>query len=97
MDETLVTVAVDLSGRAFCVWSVDVPTETLGNFSTPLAEEFWRAVAGSGLMNFHAVCHHGKNTHHILEAAFKAAARSLRQAVELDPRSPGIPSTKGVL
>jgi imidazoleglycerol-phosphate dehydratase len=97
MDETLVTVAVDLSGRAFCVWNVDVPTETLGNFSAPLAEEFWRAVAGSGLMNFHAVCHHGKNTHHILEAVFKAAARSLRQAVELDPRSPGIPSTKGVL
>jgi imidazoleglycerol-phosphate dehydratase len=97
MDETLVTVAVDLSGRAFCVWNVDVPPETLGNFSAPLAEEFWRAAAGSGLMNFHAVCHHGKNTHHILEAVFKAAARALRQAVELDPRSPGIPSTKGVL
>jgi imidazoleglycerol-phosphate dehydratase len=97
MDETLVTVAVDLSGRAFCVWNVELPPETLGTFSAPLAEEFWRAVAGSGLMNFHAVCHHGKNAHHIIEAVFKAAARSLRQAVELDPRSPGIPSTKGVL
>jgi imidazoleglycerol-phosphate dehydratase len=97
MDETLVTVAVDLSGRAFCVWNVELPPEMLGAFSAPLAEEFWRAVAGSGLMNFHAVCHHGKNAHHIIEAVFKAAARSLRQAVELDPRSPGIPSTKGVL
>ena len=97
MDETLVTVAVDLSGRAFCVWNVELPPETLGTFSAPLAEEFWRAVAGSGLMNFHAVCHHGKNAHHIIEAVFKAAAKSLRQAVELDPRSPGIPSTKGVL
>jgi imidazoleglycerol-phosphate dehydratase len=98
MDETLVTVAVDLSGRAFAVWNVEVPAaEMLGTFSAPLAEEFWRAVAGSGLMNFHAVCHHGKNTHHILEGVFKAAARALRQAVELDPRSPGIPSTKGVL
>jgi imidazoleglycerol-phosphate dehydratase len=97
MDETLVTVAVDLSGRAFCVWNVELPPEMLGTFSSPLAEEFWRAVAGSGLMNFHAVCHHGKNAHHIIEAVFKAAARALRQAIELDPRSPGIPSTKGVL
>jgi imidazoleglycerol-phosphate dehydratase len=97
MDETLVTVALDLSGRAFCVWNVELPPEMLGTFSAPLAEEFWRAVAGSGLMNFHAVCHHGKNAHHIIEAVFKAAAKSLRQAIELDPRSPGIPSTKGVL
>src|SRR5262249_1817063 len=98
MDETLVTVALDLSGRSFCVWDVELPPETLGVFPTPLAEEFWRAVAGSGLMNFHAVLHHGKNAHHIIEAVFKAAARSLRMAVELDPRSPGvIPSTKGVL
>jgi imidazoleglycerol-phosphate dehydratase len=98
MDETLVTVALDLSGRSFCVWDVELPSEILGNFTTPLAEEFWRAVAGSGLMNFHAKLHHGKNAHHIIEAVFKAAARSLRMAVELDPRAPGvIPSTKGVL
>jgi imidazoleglycerol-phosphate dehydratase len=97
MDETLVTVALDLSGRSFCVWNVELPAEMLGTFNAPLAEEFWRAVAGSGLMNLHVVCHHGRNSHHIIEAVFKGAARALRQAVEIDPRSPGIPSTKGVL
>lgn len=97
MDETLVTVALDLSGRAVCVWNVDLPPEMLGTFNAPLAEEFWRAVAGSGLMNLHVLCHYGRNTHHIIEAIFKAAARALRQAVEHDPRSGAIPSTKGVL
>ncbi len=97
MDETLVTSAVDLSGRAFCVWRVELPTEMLGSFNTALAEEFWRAVSGSGLFNLHVLCHHGRNAHHIIEAVFKATARALRAAVELDPRSPGIPSTKGVL
>lgn len=97
MDETLVTVALDLSGRSVCVWNVDLPPEMLGTFNAPLAEEFWRAVAGSGLMNLHVLCHYGRNTHHIIEAIFKAAARALRQAVEHDPRSGAIPSTKGVL
>src|SRR5262245_51833448 len=97
MDETLVTVAVDLSGRAFCVWKADVPLETLGAFNAPLAEEFWRAVSSSGAFNLHVVCHHGRNAHHIIEGIFKAAARALRQAVENDPRVSGVPSTKGVL
>jgi imidazoleglycerol-phosphate dehydratase len=97
MDEVLVTVALDLSGRTFCVWKADLPPEMLGTFNAPLAEEFWRAVAGAGMMNLHVVCHHGRNSHHIVEAIFKAAARSLRQAVEIDPRGTGIPSTKGVL
>ncbi len=97
MDETLVTTAIDLSGRAFCVWNAEVPLELLGNFNSPLAEEFWRAVAGNGLMNLHVVCHYGRNTHHIIEGIFKATARALRQAVEIDPRGAGIPSTKGVL
>ncbi len=97
MDETLVTAAVDLSGRPFLVWKADVPTELLGNFSSQLAEEFWRAVSSVGLMNLHVILHHGRNTHHIIEGTFKAIARALRQAVELDPRSPGVPSTKGVL
>jgi len=97
MDETLATAAVDLCGRPFCVWKADVPLETLGNFSSTLAEEFWRAVSSSGAFALHVVVHHGRNTHHIIEAIFKATARALREAVELDPRSPGVPSTKGVL
>jgi imidazoleglycerol-phosphate dehydratase len=97
MDEVLVTAAIDLGGRPFCVWNADVPREILGTFNAPLAEEFWRAVSSSGALNLHVVCHYGRNTHHIVEAIFKATARALRQAVEPDPRMPGVPSTKGVL
>ncbi len=97
MDETLVTAAVDLCGRPFCVWKAEVPIETLGTFNSQLAEEFWRAVSSAGGFALHVVLHHGKNTHHIIEAVFKASARALRAAVETDPRSPGVPSTKGVL
>lgn len=97
MDETLVTAAVDLSGRPYLVWKADVATETLGTFSSQLAEEFWRAASSAGLFNLHVVLHHGRNTHHIIEATFKAVARALRRAVEPDPRGTGVPSTKGVL
>lgn len=97
MDEVLVTVAIDLSGRPFFVWKVQLPPEMLGTFNAPLAEEFWRAASSSGLFNLHVVCHHGHNSHHIIEAIFKATARALREATEFDPRSPGIPSTKGTL
>ena len=97
MDEALVTAAVDLSGRPFCVWKAEVPPETLGTFNAGLAEEFWRAVTSSGALALHVVCHYGRNTHHIVEGIFKAAARALRAALELDPRTPGVPSTKGVL
>lgn len=97
MDETLVTAAVDLSGRAFCVWRAELPALTLGNFPAELAEEFWRAVSANGLFNLHVVCHHGSNTHHKIEGIFKATARALRQAVQPDPRVVGVPSTKGVL
>jgi imidazoleglycerol-phosphate dehydratase len=97
MDETLVTAAVDLSGRPFCVWRAELPPETLGTFSAALAEEFWRAVSSAGAFNLHVVLHHGRNTHHIIEGIFKATARALRQAVEPDPRMSGVPSTKGVL
>jgi imidazoleglycerol-phosphate dehydratase len=97
MDETLVTAAVDLSGRACFVWNADVPNVVLGNFNAELGEEFWRAVANAAAMNLHVVLHHGRNTHHILEAVFKATARGLRMAVETDPRTSGVPSTKGVL
>jgi imidazoleglycerol-phosphate dehydratase len=97
MDETLVTAAVDLSGRPFLVWNADVPNETLGAFRSSLAEEFWRAASSAGAFSLHVVLHHGKNTHHIVEAIFKATARALRAATELDPRGSGVPSTKGVL
>lgn len=97
MDEALVTVAVDLSGRACLGWRADVPNVLLGNFSAELGEEFWRAVANAGALNLHVVLHYGRNTHHILEAIFKATARALRMAVEPDPRMLGVPSTKGVL
>lgn len=97
MDETLVTAAVDLSGRPFLVWNADVPNEMLGTFRSALAEEFWRAASSSGTFNLHVVLHHGRNTHHIIEAVFKAVARALRAATEMDPRVSGVPSTKGVL
>jgi len=97
MDETMVLAALDLSGRPFLVWKAAVPLETLGTFSSQLAEEFWRAVSSAGALTLHVVCQHGHNTHHIIEGIFKAAARALRQSVEHDPRVTGIPSTKGVL
>ncbi len=97
MDETLVTSVVDLGGRPFFVWKADVPLESLGNFSSQLGEEFWRAVSSSGLLNLHVMLWHGSNTHHILEGIFKSIARSLRLAIEIDPRQQGIPSTKGIL
>jgi imidazoleglycerol-phosphate dehydratase len=97
MDEVLVTSAVDLSGRAFFVWKADVPRELLGNFNAELAEEFWRATAACGAFNLHIVLHHGRNSHHVIEGIFKATARALRAAVEMDSRNQGIPSTKGTL
>jgi imidazoleglycerol-phosphate dehydratase len=97
MDETLVTVAVDLGGRPFWVWDVTMPTERVGTFDSELVADFWQAVATQGRMNLHVLLHHGRNTHHVSEAIFKGAARALRAALEPDPRSPGIPSTKGTL
>ena len=97
MDETLVTAAVDLSGRACLVDRVPFPTEKIGSFDTQLVNEFWRAFAGNALANLHLVLHHGTNSHHIAEATFKATARALRAAVERDPRQTGVPSSKGVL
>jgi imidazoleglycerol-phosphate dehydratase len=97
MDEALATVAVDLGGRAACVFAVDFPVPTIGTFDAQLVEVFWESVAATAGANVHAVLHHGRNGHHIAEAVFKAAARALRNAVEADPRQPGIPSTKGTL
>lgn len=97
MEETLVTSALDLSGRAKFIYAVKFPTEKIGEFDTELVEEFWYAVASNTAMNLHLVLHHGTNSHHISEATFKATARALRQAVTIDPRQTGVPSSKGTL
>ena len=98
MDETLVSTALDLSGRVAFVWNVAIPTEKIGTFDSQLAQEFWQAVTTNAQMNFHANLQYGTNSHHIVEAVFKSAARSLRQAVSHDPSQEGkIPSTKGTL
>ena len=97
MDETLVTSALDLSGRAFLGWSVSMPAPLIGTFASELIEEFWRAVAFQARMNLHVLQHSGRNAHHVSEAIFKATARALRMAVEIDPRVEGVPSTKGSL
>ncbi len=97
MDETLVTVAIDLSGRYHLVYSAPTPAAKIGDFDTELLEDFWQGVASNALCNLHMLLHHGRNSHHIAEALFKGAARALRMAVELDPRNSGIPSTKGVI
>ena len=97
MDEALVTAAVDLGGRAFWVWDVAMPSPKIADFDSELVADFWHAVCTQGRMNLHVILHHGRNTHHISEAVFKASARALRDAFELDPRCPGVPSTKGTL
>ena len=97
MEETLVTAALDLSGRVVFVDATSFPTEKIGTFDTQLVREFWQAVAANVGMNLHFLLHHGHNSHHIAEALFKATARALRQAVTIDPRQSGVPSSKGVL
>lgn len=97
MDEALVTAALDLSGRPFFVWRVPLPKAKIGEFDVELAEVFFEAFARSAQVNLHVQLHSGDNLHHIVEICFKAFARALRSAVELDPRAPGVPSTKGTL
>lgn len=98
MDDAQVHCALDLSGRPFLVWNVPFPTSRIGTFDTELVREFFQALATHGGITLHVDLVHGINSHHIAEAAFKAVARSLRMAVEPDPRADGrIPSTKGAL
>lgn len=97
MEETLVTSALDLSGRFAFVYAVEFPTEKIGQFDTQLVQEFWNAVASNARMNLHMILHYGSNSHHIAEACFKATARALRKAVAVDPRQTGVPSSKGTL
>ena len=97
MEETLITSAFDLSGRYFLVFKAPFPTPKIGDFDSELVEDFWQATAANALCNLHVILHHGRNSHHISEAIFKATARALRMAVESDPRMPGVPSSKGTL
>ncbi len=97
MDETLVTSAIDLCGRFYLVFQAPIPRSKIGDFDTELVEDFWQGVAANVPCNLHVVLHHGRNSHHIAEAVFKATARALRMAVEPDGRLIGVPSTKGTL
>jgi imidazoleglycerol-phosphate dehydratase len=97
MDEALVLVALDLSGRPYLGFDGDLGPGKLGDFDLELAVEFFRAVAVQAGMNIHIRLLAGENRHHCLEAIFKAFGRSLRRAVAIDPRVQGIPSTKGIL
>ena len=98
MDDAQVRAALDLSGRPYLVWNVPFPTAKIGTFDTELVREFFQALASHGGITLHVDLIHGINSHHIAEAAFKAVARALRQAVETDPRkADAIPSTKGAL
>ena len=98
MDDALVRAALDLSGRPFLVWNVDLPTPKIGTFDTELVREFFQALSTHGGITLHVDMLHGLNSHHIAEAAFKSVARALREAVEVDARkADAIPSTKGAL
>ena len=98
MDETLVLCACDLSGRDYLGWGVELPSMTVGDFDTELAEEFWLAFVRSCPASIHIRQMAGKNTHHILEAIFKGMGRTLKMAVAMDEKHLNeIPSTKGTL
>ena len=97
MDEALVMCALDLSGRPYLMLDVNLPAIRLGEMDTELVEDFFQALANNALMNLHIRQLSGRNTHHIIEAAFKAVARALDAAVQFDPRVQGVPSTKGTI
>lgn len=97
MDEALVTAAVDFGGRAYLVFNAPFSREKIGDFEVELVREFWQAFASSAGANLHVCLHYGTNNHHIAEGIFKATARAVRMAIEIDSRTQGIPSTKGVL
>lgn len=98
MDESLILTAVDFSGRGYLGYDLNIPTEKVGTFDTELVEEFFLGFVRSARCSLHIRQLAGANSHHIIEGAFKSAARSLREAVEIDPEAAGeIPSTKGLL
>ncbi len=97
MDEARAACALDLSGRPFLVFDAGFTAERVGDFDTDLAEEFLRAVSSTAKLTLHVRLEAGHNPHHMVEVVFKAFARALREAVEIDPRVQGVPSTKGLL
>ena len=98
MDDTQVACALDLSARPFLVWNLPFPTQKIGTFDTELVREFFQALAQNAGITLHVLNHYGANNHHIAETCFKAVARALRTATEVDPRQANrIPSTKGTL
>ncbi|MGQ9575870.1 MAG: imidazoleglycerol-phosphate dehydratase HisB [Thermoguttaceae bacterium] len=97
MEEALATAAIDLGGRPYFLFQGSFPTPKIGQFDTELVADFWQAFAANALCNLHLTVHYGRNSHHMAEAVFKAAARALRAAVAADPRIAGVPSTKGTL
>jgi imidazoleglycerol-phosphate dehydratase len=97
MDEALGMCAIDISGRPLCLFEADLPPVSIAGFDAELTEEFFRAVATNAKLTLHLGTRYGSNAHHMIEACFKAFARALRQAVEIDPDEGGVPSTKGTL
>lgn len=97
MDEARASCAIDISGRPLCAWSASLPPGAIGNFDHELAEELFRALAANARLTLHLTVEAGANAHHMIEAAFKAFARALREAVAIDPSEEGVPSTKGTL
>jgi imidazoleglycerol-phosphate dehydratase len=97
MDEARAACALDVSGRSYVVVEGDLPDASVADFDSDLLEEFLRAVGNTAKLTIHVTLERGTNTHHIVEAAFKAFARALREAVSIDPDASGVPSTKGLL
>lgn len=98
MDETLTRVALDISGRPYFIWKAAFTTQRLGEWDTELIEHWFHSFAQTAGLTLHVECLYGQNNHHIVESCYKALARALRQAVEIDPRkADSIPSTKGTL
>jgi imidazoleglycerol-phosphate dehydratase len=97
MDEALGMCAIDISGRPLCLFESELPPGAIAGFDTELTAEFFRAVATNAKLTLHLGTRYGSNAHHMIEACFKAFARALRQAVEIDPDETGVPSTKGTL
>jgi imidazoleglycerol-phosphate dehydratase len=97
MDDARASAAIDVSGRPFVAFEGEIPARTIGGFDTDLVEEFLRAVANNAKLTVHVTVERGHDPHHMVEAAFKAFARALRQALAIDPSVSGIPSTKGLL